>query len=444
MVHRIIRFGGSNIGNTNSEQNLISSLKSSNGAKLVIVSAIPQLLDWMERNIDSVFYNQLHTETLTEELFRFYQERAVGAPGGRYSTLAQQLASLFKGIALTGDYSAGLKDHLVSYSEKLSAEILLANLHQKGASANVLWPEEINLEATTDFGNATLVNANKAILEQLSEQVLIIPGSYGITSTGKIARTGKTAADYTAAFLTSFLDVQRLELWGLDNHFQKADPKIVTNPPVIDRLTYSEASELAYFDHYSFHPRAVEPLEHKHIPIVVLNTDLEPGTVETIINTETYIDEKIVKSVACTDDISLLKLSGPGVGLKPGILARVTGILNEKGINIKSVITSQISINLILEKNTGERALELITKLGFSAVQEISLLKDVSLIGIIGHGMQTNYGVSARIFNAVAEHKINVLLSGSGASDLVSYLVVKQSDKQKSVREIYNAFFNQQ
>jgi len=55
--------------------------------------------------------------------------------------------------------------------------------------------------------------------------------------------------------------------------------------------------------------------------------------------------------------------------------------------------------------------------------------------------MQQNYGVSALIFNAVAQNKINVVLSGSGASDLVSYLVVKSTDKEKSVRVIYDAFF---
>jgi aspartate kinase/aspartokinase/homoserine dehydrogenase 1 len=57
--------------------------------------------------------------------------------------------------------------------------------------------------------------------------------------------------------------------------------------------------------------------------------------------------------------------------------------------------------------------------------------------------MQQNYGVSAKIFTAVAQNRINVVLSGSGASDLVSYLVVKSSDKEKSVLEIYNAFFQE-
>ena len=75
-------------------------------------------------------------------------------------------------------------------------------------------------------------------------------------------------------------------------------------------------------------------------------------------------------------------------------------------------------------------------------IMEIKLVSEVSLIGIVGHGMQQNYGVSAKIFTAVAQHRINVVLSGSGASDLVSYLVVQTSDKEKSVREIYKAFFS--
>jgi aspartate kinase/aspartokinase/homoserine dehydrogenase 1 len=352
------------------------------------------------------------------------------------------LVNLLKGIALIGDYSHALKDQVISFAEKLSVEILQAQLKRIGREFNVLLPEEIGLKATADFGNATFVSVDNEFISSLPEWVYFIPGTYGISENGKIVRAGKTAADYTAAFLTAQLDAKKLELWGLDLDFYRADPSIIQNPPLINRLTYSEASELAYFDHYSFHPRTVEPLEYKHIPIHILNTLTNPGNVDTVINTETFVDDKIVKSVACSDDISLLKLDGPGVGLKPGILARVTTALNDAGINIKSVITSQISINLILGQNTGDKALKIIQKLGFTSVKEIQLVKDVSLIGIIGHGMQQNYGVSAKIFTAVAQHRINVVLSGSGASDLVSYLVVKSSDKEKSVLEIYNAFFS--
>lgn len=442
MSDRIIRFGGSNIGDTNSVNHLIAFLKQSRGRKLIVASAIPELLAWVEKSIGQIFQNQLSSEELSLKINSFFTDRVGQQTTSSFTQLADQLINLLKGIALIGDYSAALKDQVITYSEKLSAEILLAKWKLSGDDVSIIWPEEIELKATSDFGSATFLSVATDKILALPESVYIIPGSYGITKHGKIVRTGKTAADYTAASLTAFLGIEKLELWGLDNIFQKADPAIVSYPPVIDRLTYSEASELAYFDHYSFHPRTVEPLEHLHIPIQVLNTSTAIGKVDTTINTETFVDDKIVKSVACSDDISLLKLDGPGVGLKPGILAKVTTCLNDAGINIKSVITSQISINLILERNTGDKALRLIQKLGFTSVKEIHLIKDVSLIGIIGHGMQQNYGVSARIFNAVAQNKINVVLSGSGASDLVSYLVVKNSDKEKSVRVIYDAFFS--
>jgi aspartate kinase/aspartokinase/homoserine dehydrogenase 1 len=430
--------GGSNIGDGPSVQNLSGYLHREQGKKIIVVSAIPELLQFIRETLETIFVSEVNENAFTEKLHQTYTSCLHVQPSKEYLKLSEQVMNLLKGIALIGDYSPALKDQVISYAEKLSVEIL----RNQWMELQPVFPEEIQLRTSADFGNATFVSVNKAFFAGLPEGVYVVPGSYGITENGKIARAGKTAADYTAAFLTAYLGVEKLELWGLDSDFQKADPKIVPHPPKIERLTYSEASELAYFQHYSFHPRTVEPLENLHIPIYVVNSSTNQGLIETKINTETFVDEKIVKSVACTDDISLLKLDGPGVGLKPGILAKVTTCLNDAGINIKSVITSQISINLILERKTGEKALELIEQLGFTSVQETTLVKDVSLIGVIGHGMQQNYGVSARIFTAVAQHKINVVLSGSGASDLVSYLVVKSADKEKSVREIYNAFFN--
>lgn len=439
MSDKIIRLGGSHAGNTPSIKNLIAYVNRHNGRSFIVVSAVPEILGYIRNAVSEAFSNNI--DLVSGRLNSFFTEITGTDPSHSYTELVDHVTGILKGIGLIGDYSEALKDQVLSFSEKLTAEIFRIQLAKFGLNARILWPEHFDLRVTPDYGNATFVSLNKKKPDELTDQVFLIPGSYGITEAGKIGRTGKTAADYTAAFLTRSLDANKLELWGLDFDFQRADPNIVPNSPRIQRLTYSEASELAYFDHYSFHPRTVEPLETEHIPIYVVNTESGEGEVETVINTETFVEPQIVKSVACTDDISLLKLNGPGVGLKPGILARVTSHLNKAGINIKSVITSQISINLILERKTGSRALELIRQLGFSAVQEIAVIDDVSLVAVVGHGMQQSYGVSAKIFGAVAQHKINVVLSGSGASDLVSYLVVKSADKEKSVREIYKAFF---
>ncbi|MDX8339732.1 hypothetical protein SLH46_11090 [Draconibacterium sp. IB214405] len=437
MSDTVIRFGGSHIGNQIALQNLKVYLNESKSRNFIVVSAIPGLLSLVQYNLEQVFQKELDEEELLNEIYGFYIGTVDESPSEAYLKLADQLVGLLKGIGLIGDYSRALKDQVLCYAEKLSVEILSSLWNE----ASILHPEDIDLLVSSDFGNATFLSVDTDKLNKLDEGVFLVPGTFGVDENKKLARTGRTAADYTAAFLTKELGIDTLKLWGLDNDFQRANPAIIENPEIIKRLTYSEASELAYFEHYSFHPRTVEPLEHAHTPILVLSPKTEAGEVETVINTETYVEEQIVKSVACTDDISLLKLDGPGVGLKPGILAKVTNQLNDAGLNIKSVITSQTSINFILSKENGAKALKLVHKLGFSAVTDIKVVSDVALIGIVGHGMQQAYGVSAKIFAAVANNKINVILSGSGASDLVSYLVVQESDKEKSVREIYKAFF---
>lgn len=437
MSDKVIRLGGSHLCNLDSIVHLAQYLNHFVGRKFVVVSAVPELLDILNDNMATVLQKEPDHDVLLAQLLAVHQNITKKEASNSYSQLAEQASGLLKGIALIGDYSRALRDQVLSFSEKLTVEIVKTIWPE----SQVLLSEQIGLQTTTDYGNASFVSVNSNYLKSLSNGSFIIPGTYGIAENNKIARTGKTSADYTAAFLTRELGIEQLELWGLDFDFQRADPSIINSPEVIKRLTYSEASELAYFDHYSLHPRTVEPLERTHIPIEVLSSASSDGRIETIINTETFIEDQIVKSVACTDDISLLKLDGPGVGLKPGILARVTTQLNKAGINIKSVITSQTSINFILSEKNGDKALSLVNGLGFSSVTEISVVKDLSLIGIVGHGMQHAYGVSAKIFTAVANNQINVVISGSGASDLVSYLVVRKSDKEKSVREIYSAFF---
>ncbi len=439
MSDRIIRLSGSHSANTISIQNLVTFLNRHEGRIFIVNSAIPEIMEI----IRSAIGDALHVDSsqVSEKLVSVYRKLTGVVPTAICMELATMVKRIIRGIRLTGDYSEGLKDQLLSYSEKLTAEIFKALLEKRGMNAEVLWPETIGLQVTSEYGNATYISLNLAKMNKLPGQVYLIPGSYGITKKGRTARAGLSAADYTAAFLTKELKVSKLELWGPDRAFSRADPSIITESSPIQRLTYAEASELAYFDHYSFHPRTVEPLEGEHIPVNIVNTLSGEGYCETVINTETFVEPQIVKSVACTDDISLLRLNGPGVGLKPGILARVTAHLNHAGINIKSVITSQTSIQIILEKRTGSVAKELIRQAEFPSVREIALIDNLTLIGIIGHGIQQNCQVLAKIFGALTAKQINVELSGSGASDLATYLVVRTSDKEKSVLEIYKAFF---
>jgi bifunctional aspartokinase / homoserine dehydrogenase 1 len=433
MSATIVRVEGEIIHYPAALQRLTEFLLSLEYPQILVVTAIREFSRQIDRELQHVL------DTDYEPCF---PESGFEMAGSSFRQLSKKLTDLLKGIHLTGDYSPALKDKVLSFGEQLSALLLTEKLNGPGLKVRVILPEEAGLQVTPDYGNATFQSLNHPdILKSTVYHVGVVPGSYGRTRQGKTARAGQSAADYTAAFLAEQLQARRLVLWNLSTEFTSADTRIIPEAEVLKRLTYAEASELAYFEHFDFHPRTVEPLLKGHIPIHIIRSDSASFEPDTIINSEDYVSERVVKSVACTDDISVLKLNGPGVGLKPGILAGITGILSDHSINIKSVITSQVSINILLDRKNGPKARQLAEKQGFASVSETELLEEVTLVAIVGHGMQDHFGISATLFSAIAGSHINVMLSGSGASDLVSYLIIRAADKQKCVRAVYDAFF---
>ncbi|MDO9615289.1 MAG: aspartate kinase [Bacteroidota bacterium] len=447
MSNCVVRFGGNSLSKFHVLEAFSNLLSASGKKAVVVVSAIPEIQQSIEQGINLLINNAASSAIIMQQIndsvlhkLNVFQESELNE---LLNAELNALHNLLKGIEFTGDFSVSLKDQVVSFSERITAAVLQLFLSKSQLKSTIIYPENLGLIVTEEYGNATILyKESPNVKNSLSGGINLIPGSYGITKSGKIARVGKNSADYTAAGITRLIDADSLQLWELDKEFKTCDSDSVADAQLIPRLTYSEASELSYFSEFSIHPRIVEPLISRHIPIQVFRLANKGKELTTIINSESFVTPNVVKSVVHTNEIAVLKLNGPGVGFKPGILAKVTTAFHNSGINIRSVITSQVSINIILNKNEIARARKICKELPLSSVSEIIIEDKVSLIAVVGHGMQQHHGVSAKLFTAVAQHKINVLLSGSGASDLVSYLIVDQKHTQKAIKEIHQIFFN--
>jgi len=447
MSNCVVRFGGNSLSKLPVLQAFASLLAKSGSNMTIVVSAVPEIQKTIEQGIDHLISHVATCDLIINQLNPVIIQNIQLFQGDvtdeYFLNELSGLKNLLKGIEFTGDYSLALKDQVISFSERITTAILHLFLKSMNIESSIIFPEEIGLMVTEEYGNASILyDKSNHLKDKLPKGINLVPGSYGVTSLGKIARLGKNSADYSAAGLARLLGANELELWELDKEFRTSDAEFVAESQLIPRLTYAEASELSYFSEFSIHPRIVEPLISNHIPIHVFRLFEGEKELNTIINSESVVSPNVVKSVAHTEEIAVLKLNGPGVGFKPGILAKVTSAFHQSGINIRSVITSQVSINIILNKNEIEKARQICLKLPLSSVSEIIVEDQVSLIAVIGHGMQQHHGVSAKLFTAVAQHKINVLLSGSGASDLVSYLIVDQKDTRKAITEIHKIFFN--
>jgi len=181
----------------------------------------------------------------------------------------------------------------------------------------------------------------------------------------------------------------------------------------------------------------------RKIPLRLFNIKNVSGNGDplTIINNKLVIKDDVVKSVTFSDDFGILKLTGPGVGMKPGIMAKVTTRLHEGSINIKSIITAQTSINILLAREDLYKSCKMIKEMAFSTIVKVSYVDDISLIAVVGEGMLDRPGIASRVFGAVSRHKVNILIISAGASSVATYFVIEQKDREKTVRSIHEEFF---
>ncbi len=451
----VVKFGGSNLRSNDEIHRIVKVVKNYNQPLIIVVSAFYGVTNFLVEALDKARHDEGIAVKTVQYLFdlkigslkHFIEDELLRAETVYLiQDQLDELKNLLRGIALTGDASKALEDHVLSYGERLSSIFLNGILRSQGIESRSVLPETIGLITDGEFGNASAdfhlstVHVRESLNEEL---VYVVPGFYGVSQDNKTTLFGRGGSDYSAAAIARCVGASSLDIWKDVNGFLSSDPKLVDSPVLIEKLSYNEAAELAYFGAKILHPRTVEPLTDPHIPIRIFNIY---GTLDvikplTVISREKFVQTGVVKSVTFSDDFGLLKLKGPGVGLKPGILAKVTTALHLAGINISSVLTSQISINILLAKKDLQNAYALVSAIELSAVGKLQIEDNISIVAAVGHGITDNYGIAARIFTALASEGINVLMSCSGASPIVSYYLVQTNDRTPAVKAIHREFF---
>ncbi len=453
---RVVKLGGSIL---NSQENFagIPQLLSLYENPVVVVSALSGVtnkLDTFAENlksgkfIDSIenFISRLRKQHLK------FSENAIQEPFGKPALQAlldtefTVLRDLLQGLALLGEIPDSVRARILSVGERLSAFALSHVLCRAGSHACVVDPEEMGLITDGCFLNATvdIARSKRRVNRALGDSfIAVVPGFYGLSAGGRITLLGRGGSDYSAAAIAACIGAPSLDIFKDVAGYLSADPAFVTDVRAIPRLSYREAAELSYFGARILHPRTMEPLCAEAIPIRLfpfpVGDSPEPATV---IGRRSSVDDVVVKSVTFSDDFSVVEVRGDGVGLVPGLLARVSDAVGRAGINIKSVITAQTAINLLLERGDAKPAAAEVNKLAIHAVEAVQIQENVGVVAVVGEGIRTRPGIAARMFTALATAGINVRMIAFGASPVAAYFVVSREDRVHSVAAIHQAFFS--
>ncbi|TFG32837.1 aspartate kinase [Candidatus Thorarchaeota archaeon] len=454
---RVAKFGGGCLREPDDFINIATILKEGQPESTVIVaSAIYGVTDLLHNSTifalkseGSVSLSIANIRTRHLEII----EQAIENPSIRdrvrisIERRLQKLERLLYGVAYIGEVTESVWVLILSQGERLAVDILVGVLINQGLSAEALESEEIGLITDCVFENATVnmpktrSNLQEHLLPLLDEDIIpVITGFFGCNDSGQPTSFGRNGSDYSAAIVAHCLNAPALDIWKDVTGFMTTDPEFTESAAPIAHLSYDEAAELSYFGAKILHPRTVEPLRGSNIEIRIRNIRDPYGFCTTILP-DGFAKEDVIKSVAFSSDISVLKVRGAGVGFTSGIIGEIGNRLSGTNINIYSVITSQTCINLLVDAKDAIKSRQTLEPLIGGVIERIDVSDDVALIAIVGEGVITTKGLAARVFSAVADVGVNVEMFSAGASDVAYYFIVQQDDMEIAIRAVHRSFF---
>ena len=452
----VMKFGGGCLRDAASFADVCQIVLASTDPTVVVVSAVSGVTDAIIAGLDRAIADEREVPVLRDELAHQHRGIAAGAIDDgrvREETLRaieaklQRLERLLYGASYTGEITPHLRALVASFGERLSAELLAGAIRSRGGDAHALDADALGLVTDDSPENATAdIPATAAHLEASIRPLLaqgaipVVTGFFGRSPSGKTTTFGRNGSDYSAAVIAAALQAHRLEIWKDVDGFMSADPKSVGTACLIEHLSYDEAAELSYFGARVLHPRTVEPIAPCGIPVFIRSVADRAGAGTRIVATG-FERDGVIKGVTCNRRIGVLRVHGPGVGCKPGIIARIGELLAGAGINIYSVITAQTCINLIVDQSDAARGRDVLLPLAGGVIDAVLMEEDKALVAVVGEGLHERKGVAARVFSAVAGAGVNVEMISSGASAVAYYFVVGEGEADRAIAAVHGEFF---
>ena len=369
--------------------------------------------------------------------------------------LIELLVDLCKAIAVLGEASPRALDAVASLGERMSVRLLGAVAESSGIKTKVFESSEF-IVTNSHFQNAnpdfqTTTEKTRQTLNPLLEEgnVVITTGFIGATPDGVITTLGRGGSDYSAGIIGSVLPADDVWIWTDVDGVMTADPRLVPEAKTLPQISYSEIAELAYYGAKVLHPKTIRPLVEAGIGLRICNTfnPSHPGTrliANGHSNGKGYKGEHVIKAVTAIRKQKLVTIEGRGMLGVPGVAARAFGAVASTGTSVPLITqaSSEQSICFAIPTESADHVLYALQKnfaveISERDIDRVWATDDVSIITVVGIGMQHTPGVAGRIFSQLGNNSVNVLAIAQGSSEVSISLVVDTADTECAVKALH-------
>jgi aspartokinase/homoserine dehydrogenase 1 len=391
----VMKFGGTSLGDGEAINRavdiVIQSLKDK-GQVVVVVSAMSGVTDTLLSAATSAAQgdgetfrrarwalSDRHRQAMTE-VIRYEEARLQLME--EVETLLSDFENLCRSIYILGELTARGSDAVASLGERLMARIVATALRDRGERATAVEATEVIVTngqhgSATPLMEETREAAQARLLPLLAEGVTpVVTGFIAATKDGVTTTLGRGGSDYTAAILGACLDAEEVWIWTDVDGVMTADPRVVPEARTLPEISYAEAAELSYFGAKVIHPKTILPAVERNIPLRILNTFNPPP----------------------------FPFTGRGGERGSGTL-------------------------IVAEPKPSELT-----------VKSITAIRGLSLVTVEGRGMLGVPGIAAKVFTAVAQEGISVLMISQSSSEQNICFVIREAETARALAALERAF----
>jgi aspartate kinase len=460
----VVKFGGTSVGDAARIVRAaeLSIEAAQRGRPVVVVtSAMSGVTNDLIRTAREASQGHWRPE-FRERLFNRHKEVAdhiAGDDSTRHRALMQalnerldRLEKLCYGLSMVHELTPRLLDAISGTGEMLAAPLLASAIESRGRRSEAIDATELII-TTDQFGAAEPLmtetrEKTRARLLPLTAagSIPVVTGFIGSTRDGVLTTLGRGGSDYSASLLGAALDAEEVWIWTDVDGVMTANPAEVPDACTLSEISYSEASELAYYGAKILHYKTILPAFRQRIPIRILNS-FNPGHAGTKVTAVGHASARGVKAVTSIRQVALIAINGTGMQGIPGIAAKMFDVVAEQQANILMISQASSENNICFVVNASDaprivRALEtaFAYDLSLGHIDEITSTESVAIVAAVGEGMKGTTGIAAKVFGALGGAGVNVIAISQGSSERNISLLVADADATEAVRSIHRAF----
>jgi len=447
-----MKFGGSCLIDNSAFLKILEIIQIyKNDKKIIVASAFNGITDLLLNTAHSVNNSRVLDDSITilEKKHLNLIEQIFDEDSQHYTKakvwLDEKLSELEDAFADIKEFGLEpyYQDYVLSFGEILSTYILNQYISSKGLDS-VYIPANKIIITNDEFNNAypfyefTNQRVQKLLIPLLEnpkkDTIICITGFIGRNKIGYTTTLGRGGSDYSATILAhSIHEVAqdkniKVILWKDVDGLMAINPKYIPKSTLIRNLDYQEAKHIANFGVKILHPKCLEAIEKKNIPLELRNFS-KPLEKSEFTEISEHTDKNEIKGISAKEDVVIITVVSGSLVDVPGVLAKIFKVMSKSSISVSLVAqsASEISTSFIINQNESKKAVEALYNSGyFSNFFEIKS-EEVAIINITGFKILENL-TKVKIFQALEKRNIHVKALTQSTEELNLSLVINRKD----------------